>query len=222
MRRPGTLLAIGLLLAAVTCAAQDTNRGRIEVSGGIRWVAAVKLANVAALESKPGGGTLALFESSTRLDRSVGGTTTLGVRLSRMLRAELAFAYNPTGVSSRVSSDTEGVADLTVGEPVTQLLLEGGILAQPRRWQSARVRPFMTSGVGYLRQLNDGRTFVQSGQSAYVGGGLYYVRATARPGRLKATGVRADVRARFLRGGVAPDHSVRVAPAVTATVFARF
>ena len=222
MRHLGALAALGLLLTEATCVAQETDRGRIEVSIGIRWIGAVKFGDVPARETTPGGGTLALFKSSTRLDRSVGGTTTLGVRLSRVLRAELALAYNPTGISSRVMSDAEGVADVTVSEPVTQLLLEGGVLVQPRRWQHGRMRPFLTAGIGYLRQLNDGRTLVQTGQSGYVGGGLYYVRATARPGRLKATGVRADVRALILRDGVVPEHSGRAAPAVTATVFARF
>lgn len=213
---------LGLLLTATTCAAQDADRGRIEVSSGIRWIGAVRFGDVPARETTPGGGTLALFKSSTRLDRSVGGTTTFGVRLSRMLRAELALAYNPTGISSRVISDAEGVADVTVGERVTQLLLEGGVLAQPRRWRSGRIQPFLTGGIGYLRQLNDGRTLVQTGQAGYFGGGLYYVRTSARSGRLKATGLRADFRALILRNGVAPDHAGRAAPAVTAAVFARF
>ena len=56
----------------------------------------------------------------------------------------------------------------------------------------------------------------------YVGGGLYYVRASSRARRLKATGVRADVRGQILRDGVAPDAESRVALAVTAAVFTRF
>jgi hypothetical protein len=63
---------------------------------------------------------------------------------------------------------------------------------------------------------------VDTGSDYYVGGGLYYVRSATRPRKLKATGLRADVRAMILSGGVAPDDSGHVAPTVTVTVFARF
>ena len=223
MRIPRALAVLGLLLAGASrVGAQDGNRGRIEVSGGVRWIGEMGLGAAAANESTPGGGTRPLFNSVTTLDGSVGGAAALGVRLSRLLRAELAFAYSPTHISSRVTSDAEGVADVTVREPVTQLTVEGGVLAQPGRWRTRRLQPFLTAGIGYLRQLNDGRTLVQSGQSYYVGGGLYYVRASARPGRLKSTGVRVDLRALILHGGVLPDQSAGAAPAIAAAVFARF
>lgn len=192
------------------------------MSGGVRWIGPIRFGEVAANETTPGGGTRPLFKSQTTLDGSVGVTATVGYRLSRLLRAELAIAYNPSQLSSHITSDAEGVEDVTVDAPVSQFLVEGGVLAQLRRWQAGRVSPFLTAGIGYLRQLNDGRTLVETGQAYYFGGGVYYVRAAARPRRLKATGVRADLRALFLRDGVAPDHTVRGAPAITASVFARF
>ena len=130
------------------------------------------------------------------------------------------MSFNPTGLSTHLTGDLEGTANTIARAPVTQFLVEGGVLAEGRR--HGHFTPFITGGLGYLRQLNDGRTLVETGRSFYLGGGLYYVRTSARPRRVKATGARVDVRAVFLRDGVAPDGAVRGAPAVTAAFFARF
>jgi hypothetical protein len=201
--------------------AQD-QKGRFEVSGGIRWIGPVDFGAVPANETAPGGGTRALFTSTTTLDASVGGTATVGVRLSKAFRAELAVAYNPTSMTSHITGDAEVVGNVAVDAPVSQFLIEGGIVAQLRRWQRGRVSPFLTAGAGYLRQLNDGRTLVDTGQGYYLGGGFYYVRESAKPRALKARGARVDVRALALHGGVAPDDAYHWVPAVTASVFARF
>ena len=173
-----------------------------------------------AAETTLGGGTRPLFSTDGRLDGSAGAAGTVSVRVSRAFRLEGSVSYNPTGLSIRVTGDTEVANAPTVSAPVSQFLVEGGVLRDFRR--PGRWSPFAVAGAGYLRQLNDGRTLIETGTSFYGGGGLYYVRASARPRRLKATGVRVEARAQFLRGGVAPDRSLRVVPAVTAAFFARF
>jgi hypothetical protein len=217
-------MALALVLGlAHGAAAQAPAVPRVEVSGGIGWIGAVDFGEAVANETTPGGGTRPLFRTQNQLDSSVGGTLTLGIRLSGMFRAEAAVAYNPTSLSTRISDDAEGAADTVADAPVTQFLFEGGLVIQPKRWtRGRRVAPFIAGGAGYLRQLNDGRTLVETGHAIYVGGGLYYVRASSRPRKLKASGVRLDVRALLLRDGVAPDAAYRVAPALTASVFARF
>jgi hypothetical protein len=216
------LACAGVASTAVSATAQQPDRSRIELSGGIRWMGPIDFDAVDADETTSGGGRRTLFASNTSLTGSVGGTGIVGVRLSRLLKAEFAAAYNPTALSTRISSDVEGVPDVTVDARVTQFLLEGGIVAQPRRWQTRHLAPFVTAGFGYLRHLNEGRTLVETGRAGYVGGGLYYVRNSARPGRIKATGARVDVRAVLLRNGVSPDDTQRSAPAITAALFARF
>ena len=216
------LAALSVFGAAVNVSGQSFDNSRVEVSGGFRWIGSLDLASVPANETTLGGGSRALFDSTTTLDQSFGGTVSVAVRLSQLIRVEGAFVFSPTQLSTRITDDTEGVPDTTITSPVTQLLVEGGVLAQPGRWRARHVSPFVTAGLGYLRQLNDGRTLVETGGSYYVGGGLYYVRTSARPGRVKATGVRADLRALVFHDGVAPDSDWRPAPAITATFFIRF
>ena len=217
-----TLVVAALVCGAAHAEAQTPGAGRFEVSAGARWVGPIAFGTSAATETTFGGGKRTLFESSSQLDASIGASVGVGVQLTRGLRAEVSVAYSPTGLSTRISGDVEGVADLTVKAPVTQFLVEGGLQARPARWTRGRLSPFVTVGMGYLRQLNDGRTLVETGRAWYFGGGLYYERAATHPRRLKATGVRADLRALVLRDGVAPDDTWRGAPAITASVFARF
>lgn len=209
-------------MSASPAGAQPSNPGRIEISAGARWIGPVAFGATAATETTFGGGKRTLFDSSSRLDPSIGGDIAVGVRLTRVLRAEFGVAYNPTGLTTRITNDVEDVPDLSVKAPVTQFLVEGGVQALPERWRRGRLAPYVSAGLGYLRQLNDGRTLVETGRSWYVGGGLYYERAATHARRLKATGVRADVRALILSDGVAPDDTRRGAPAITASVFARF
>ena len=216
------LAAIACVGASTTVSAQTGDPSRVEISGGIRWIGPLDLADVPANETTLGGGQRALFESTTTLDHSLGGTVTVGLRLSQTFRVEGAAVFSPTQISTRVTADTEGAPDTTITAPVTQILIEGGALVLPPRWRTRHVSPFVTGGLGYLRQLNDGRTLVETGTSYYAGGGLYYVRASSRPRRVTATGVRADVRALVLRDGVAPDSDWRSALAITATFFMRF
>lgn len=224
MRRGACIVIVAAALAAwaADARAQTPGAGRFEVLGGARWIGPVAFGTTDAAEATFGGGTRTLFKSSSQLDPSVGGSVGIGVRLTRALQAEFGAVYSPTGLSTRITGDVEDVADLTVKAPVTQFLLEGGLLARPARWTRGHLSPFVTAGVGYLRQLHDGRTLVETGRAWYFGGGLYYERVATHPRRLKATGVRADLRALILSGGAAPDDARRGAPAVTASVFARF
>jgi hypothetical protein len=217
------IAAVALTAAGHASAAQaQTRAGRIELAVGAGWIGAISLDRVAANETAPGGASRALFNSDTQLDGSVGAAFTVGMRLSSLLRAEAAVAFNPSHLTTRVTADAEGVPDLAVQSRVTQYIFGGDLLVQPSGWRRHRLAPFASVGAGYLRQLSDGRTLVQSGTAYFAGGGLYYERVPGRPRRVKATGIRLDLRALALRDGVAPDHKTRVTPAVTASVFARF
>jgi hypothetical protein len=209
-----------VVLSGATAWAQTP--GRVEIGGGARWIGPVDFAGVAANETTLGNGTRPLFESATTLDGSIGATGSVGVWLARQFQLEFAVGYNPATMRTQITSDVEGIPDVAVDAPVTQFLLEGGAVVRPTGRQRTGFAPFLTAGAGYLRQLNDGRTLVETGRSYYFGGGLYYERATSGRRRLKASGLRLDVRALILQEGVAPDDTPRVTPAVSAGFFMRF
>lgn len=216
---PGVLFALAIGVGESTA---QTDGGRFEVAAGARWIGTTKHPSVFADQQTLSGGSRPLFVSRSQLDGSVGPAAVFGVRLSGALTAEAAFAYNPSQFVTRISDDAEGVADTSIGVPLRQFLIEGGVRVAPRGWRRGALAPFASGGAGYLRQLYDGRTLIANGHLYYLGGGLYYERASGRPSRVKGTGLRADLRAVMLRDGVAPDSGGHVAPSIVLSAFARF
>jgi len=208
--RPGTLLA------------QPKAPGRYDLLAGVRWNGPFTIANEAADENAPNGKSRPLFASNTRLGHSLFVTAGVSARVSTALYAEFLTSYGKGDLTTRVTADAEPIPDVAVSSPMSQLSAETGLRVQPRKWKRTSWTPFVSVGVGYLRQMYAGRTLIESGSELYAGGGLYYERTSARSRRLKATGVRIDLRGYAVRGGIASGTALRSAPAVLASAFARF
>jgi hypothetical protein len=217
---PTCLAALTAVLWSAPAAAQSA--GRIEVGGGARWIGSTSFGQLEAEETSFGGGTRPLFKTSTDLDRSTGVEARVSVNLTRLVQAEGVIALNRIDLTTRVTADVEGVVDTTAAEPVTQYAFEGGVLLQLARWSGGKLLPFAAGGAAYLRQVHDRRTLVDSGHSFYVGGGVKYLLTSGGTGRIKATGLRGDVRAVFTSGNIAPDDKARTAPSVSASFFVAF
>jgi hypothetical protein len=83
--------------------------------------------------------------------------------------------------------------------------------------------PFATAGAGYLRQLHEGATLVQTGRTYHVGGGATIALLSRDRGQwLKQMGVRVDVGAEVRNGGVALDGRSHAEPTLTAGFYGRF
>jgi hypothetical protein len=201
--------------------AQTSSReGRLEIAGGVQWIGPITFTPVPADETTFGGGTQSLFDTTTRLDPSVGAAVTVGVRLREAVQVQANLAYGATHLMTRVTGDREGIPDVSLESSVTQYLLGGDLLLQPARWRSRRLAPFAVAGAAYVRQLSGERTFVQTGAAYSAGGGFYYGRNLG--GRTKSAGVRLDVRALAMHDGVVFDGRIHVTPSIAAAVFARF
>jgi opacity protein-like surface antigen len=214
------LVALAAVLCAAPAAAQ--NPGRVEVGGGARWMGSTSFGAIPADETLFGGGARQLFESSTGLDQSIGGEARVAVRLTSLLEVEGAVVLTHVDLTTHVTGDVEGVADTSASEPVTQYTFEGGALLQLVRRASGRLAPFVTGGAAYLRQLHDKRALLDTGHAFYLGGGVKYLLTSGGTGRVKATGLRGEVRAVFTATGIAPDDDLRTAPAVSGSFFVRF
>ena len=87
----------------------------------------------------------------------------------------------------------------------------------PRRG-GARLRPFVIGGGGYLRQLHEERTLVETGQLYYFGfGARYWLRGGS--GTARAFGLRGDLRANLRRGGIDFEDKNRVFPTLAVHLF---
>jgi hypothetical protein len=220
--QPGAILLVFVFaVLSATQAHGQVAAGRLDVSGGLRWNGKTAFAEVDATETSPGGQRLTLFKSRSSLESSAGFETAIGIWLTSRFEAEVALIYSPTQVRTDVTADYEAAQPLAVTEPIKQFIIQGGLVVPLGMLASGRITPFVSGGGGYLRQLHDGQTLIQTGAPDYAGGGVNILLRSGT-GWIKTTGVRADLRAQFLTAGVAPDGGTHAVPAAGASLFVRF
>jgi hypothetical protein len=117
-----------------------------------------------------------------------------------------------------ISRDAESTSQEYEGASLHQYVFDGAVMWRLRMERSPRVTPFVVGGAGYLRQLHEERTLVESGQLYYAGGGArFWLRGSATSSR--SLGLRTDVRVNIRRRGIDFDNAVRVYPTVSALLF---
>jgi hypothetical protein len=212
-------VAVASLAPALPVRAQDS--GRLELSAGGGWTGGFTLGAANATESSAAGTPVTLFGTTTTLAPVLRLDGRVGWRLTRALTAEAEGSLGRPELRIAIANDIEGGAATTVVERVEQFTIGGAL-----RWRLAhaprRLLPFVAGGAGYLRELHENATLVQTGRYYAFGGGVVAV-ISARPASvLKATGIRIDARAIVRVKGVAFDESAHVSPVVGASFFVRF
>lgn len=204
-------------------AAAAPEPGRFEVAFGPVWIGRQALGSTDANETTGTGGSLRLFATSTELAAAPGIEGRVAVRVWRSISGEASATYTAPQIRTEVSSDSESAASLTSSERIQQFTIGGGIVwSLPNGRPASRLTPFVTAGAGYLRQLHDAATLVETGRFYQFGGGAKYL-FVSRPGsHLKGIGARVDVRAVVRQQGVAFDDGRHVSPAIGASLFCRF
>lgn len=196
--------------------------GRTEIAIGPRWTGGLSLAAGDATETTSSGAAFRVFTSSTTLASATSLEARLGVRISRRLDAQVSGSYGTPELRVSVSNDVENGAAVTSTERVQQFTMRGGAvwsLLPLGRWGFA---PFVTAEAGYLRELHDAHTLVQSGRVFEIGGGAKYPFASNRRRRFKEIGARIDARAVLRSKGAVFDDRLHAAPAVGASLYLRF
>ena len=219
------LMACGVLLMSSIASAQsaDPPPSRVEAGFGVLWLGQQPLGSSQANETTAAGTKTPLFSTSSDLASAAGIDGRIGVRLTRSLAAEAEASYLKPQLRIAISGDTEGALALTATEAIQQFTIGGGLVWYvPNHGWPARFAPFVMAGGGYLRQLHEQNTLVETGSFFQVGGGATYLLSTRQHVHTKASGVRVDLRAVRWSKGVAFDDGGRVAPAFGASAFVRF
>ena len=213
------------VLSASTAHAQSAAAAvsRFELGIGARWVGGEALGARTATETTGAGGSSTLFSTSTELAGRGGVDGRVGVRVSRSLVAEIEGSYLKPQLRVAISGDAEGAPAVTATETIQQFTIGGNVLWRlpGRRW-STRFAPFAIVGGGYLRQLHDQATLVETGRFYQAGGGVTALLSSRRHFHTRGIGIRADMRVLIRTGGVALDDGSMVAPAAGLSLFARF
>ena len=223
MRRAVVFACVAIAGAAHHAAAQEPRPGRIDVSAGLMWMGGQTLGSADATETTPTQTAFTLFSSTADLGAGAGIEGRVGVRVSRAIDAQISGSYAKPTVKVSVANDVEGAAPLTAEDRLDQYTISFGLVWYPaaRRAATSRVAPFVSGDVGYLRQLHESATLVQTGRIVRVGGGVTYAWRSGA-GRLKSSGLRFDAGAALRSKGAAFDDAIHAAPTVVVSFFARF
>jgi len=224
IRKAAALLAVLSTLRAIPALAQSGPvRSHVEVGLGVLWAGSNPLGTRAAMETTASGGTSALFSTTSELAAVAGLEGRVGVRVTKSIALEGQVSYLKPELRVAVSADSEGAAAVTAVDATQQFTIGGRALwyIPGRRW-SPRFAPFVMAGSGYLRQLHEQETLVQTGRFYQFGGGFSALLVSRPHFHATGAGVRFDVSALVRSRGVAFDGGSQTSPAAGASAFVRF
>jgi hypothetical protein len=220
------------LAAVPSLALAQAREGHLELGASVGLAGSHDLGSEKAIESgngMPSGSPVTLFQASSSLERGATFEARVAWHLTRAFAVEGTLGVARTHVRTSVTNDFEQAPPAVATSRLTQYTVEVGALwaLDGLRFGHGRVRPFVTGGGGYLRQLHAQATFVETGTSAFAGGGikikLHEAKRRPRPSFLKTVGVRADVRANFTHGGFDVDADAwRIYPSLTSGMYVCF
>jgi len=194
---------------------EGAHAGTFEISGGGLWTGGYSFDTALANEARnPTTGTepLTLFQGEPRLDGGAGAEAHLAFYLSHRASIEGGVQFSRQSLVVRTSGDFEGAPDTTASSSTTQYVIDGSFLYH---FAAGHLMPFASVGAGYLRQLLEDNSIVETGNEVHGGGGVKYWFDAGR-----RFGFRAEVRASSRSGGISLDTSTkrRFVPTVSAGV----
>jgi hypothetical protein len=220
---PFLLCAAATLQVTPAFAQPSASPYRLEAGIGVIGIGREPIGTRTATETTGAGGTSPLFNTSSELAGAAGIDGRIGVRLSRSLVAEAEGSYLKPQLRIAISADAEAAAAVTASETIQQFTIGGNVrwMLPGRRW-SPRLAPFALGGGGYMRQLHDQATLLETGRFYQFGAGVETLVVPARRFHTRGVGARADVRAVIRAKGMAFDGGSKTSPAAGVSVFVRF
>jgi Outer membrane protein beta-barrel domain len=198
------LLTVPSIARAQYVGREVPHAGTVEISGGGLWAGGYDFETAHANETRnppTGSDPLTLFQVAPRLDGSAGAEAHLGVYLGHRLSVEGGVQYSRPSLTARTSNDFENAPDTTLTSPVTQYVIDGSVLYH---FGTGRLTPFVSGGGGYVRQLLEDNSIVETGNEFHGGGGVKYWLGGSR-----RFGLRAEARASSRSGGISLDASTK-------------
>lgn len=211
------MAAIAWCLAPVEAAAQ------VSIGGGVTWSGGYPIGeSAAALRTNAPGSTtpaFTLFDTRSRFTPAFGAEARVSVDLSRRFTIEGGAAFSRPRIRFTIAADRESGSQQLEGEALQHYVFDAAVVWRfaPRR--APRLVPFVLAGGGYVRQLHQERTLVESGQIYYAGAGArYFLRG--RSDSAKSFGLRGDLRMNLRRQGIDFENKVRAYPTLSLLLFA--
>lgn len=179
--------------------------------------ATTRRATVGATTPAPFG----LFSTDSTLGGAAGGEVAITVPVTRHWAVSVRGATARPTLSTAISADAEGAPNVAATEQVADYAVDVAVLYQLPRVGGRRARPYLAVGGGYLRQLHEDNTLVETGRTWHGGAGLrWWLRGGDRGAR--PIGLTGELRWVWRTDGIAFSDGARTAPAAAVAVFVGF
>ena len=197
---------------------------RLEVTAGAGMIGggALGARDAALRENSLAPEPFRLFATQSRLARAPVLEARAGLALTRRYGVEGGVSFGRPELRTSLSEDVEGAPPLTVTGSIAQYLVDAGGFVTLDEVRLGPVLPVVSGGVGYMRQLHEGRTVVEEGHFFHAGIGVRHWLTSQGPGLVKGSGVRADARLYLFDGGVSVDGGTRTQAGVSGGFFVVF
>lgn len=223
--RKGAIGILAMLLLPAFAFAQNgagSRRGHITFGAGLLQSGGYDIGDATAQLRGNGPGTsptpFTLFNAKSRITAATAPMVQIGIALSRTIAIETTASYGRPRLSVSITGDPEAPSQELPGETVEQYQIEAGLTWQLPVRTGRRVAPFVAAGGGYLRQLHEDRTLVETGQVYHAGiGARYWLRGGDRSS--KAFGLRGDLRVNLRRHGIDFENTMRAYPSAALFAF---
>ncbi len=235
MTRVGSCLGIAVVVLAVpvVAMAQQTAGPRarsFELSAGGIAIGPVDFGSATAtlVANQSAAPESTLFRTASRLGTGTGLDGRLAFNITRALAVEGGFVWTRATLESRISSDVEGVPDVTIAQELATYFIEASAVwhVNGLAFAGDRALPFVAAGAGYLRQLDEDQVLTTDdpGTVYHAGGGVKYIVMHRPRGLIRGLGLRADARLYVRSGGVELDQDTtrRNHWAIVGSVLVRF
>lgn len=212
-------------LSASVAIAQDgpsLRAHRVVFDGGIVWSGSYAIGDLDAQLRGNGTGAapppVTWFTASSEVGSAASAIARIGFTLSPSLMVEGGAVFGMPRISTSIRGDAEAAQQELEGEQLQEYLFDGALVWQLPMRMGSRARAFVLGGAGYLRQLHEERTMVETGQVYYTGvGARYWLRGGS--GTTRSLGLRGDVRANWRSGGIDFEDKSRVYPTLAVHLF---
>ena len=223
-------LSLVLLVVCGTSAlaqrAEERPVHRFEGTVGGLWLGGAGLgSSTAALRANTTGtpAPFTLFTTESGFGSAPGLDARVGYGLTKRITVEAGLVFSRPDLRTRVSNDVENAPALTVAESVEQYFVDGSLVVLLDRFALGdRTVPFVIGGAGYLRQLHEGLTLVETGQLYHVGGGVKHWLVLRDRGFMRGVGIRVDGRLYVLVKGIELRDRARPHGAISGSLFVTF
>jgi hypothetical protein len=169
-----------------------------------------------------GSTTFDLFGTDSELGPAFGLGGRLAYYFSPRLAVEGGVSWSRPVLTIDLTGDAEDAPDTEADETLDRWTFDGTVVwhfSQPRSGRApSPLVPFVFGGVGYLRELHEGQSLVETGIVYQAGGGVKYWFGNAR----RRFGLRGDAGISVRDGGFDFEDGIRTVPVFSGSIIYLF